>query len=177
MYYDTINAVGIDHLHQVRQARPNISLPKSPTPEDLLSVGIVKVTDSVPTNPDSTRVIGKTVELIDGKYTVVYSYEPIPFAEQFAKKKKVVEEEIVKLIQSKVDEYNDANGLSYKDIYSCALYKDTTGYTHAQFCTNIWAWQTSVWEYLRQVQTDILAGARTEPMLIDLMEELPKFTG
>lgn len=92
---------------------------------------------------------------------------------EIAHKKREVEEAISSLIQSKVDEYNLANSLAFKDIYSCGLYRDMTGYTHQAFCIAVWDWQTSVWEYARQALSEIISGARTEPTVEEFIAELP----
>ncbi len=68
------------------------------------------------------------------------------------KVKLTIEElQIEQLIQSKVNEYNEANGTSFKSIDSCAKYIIMTSYKHYDFCCNIIAWQTEVWEKFREL--------------------------
>lgn len=96
----------------------------------------------------------------------------IDMNEEIAYKREKIELAINNLIQSKVDEYNVANSLSFKDIYSCAMYRTTDGYTHQPFCIAIWNWQTSVWEYARQVLSDVLNELRVAPTVDELLTEI-----
>ena len=82
---------------------------------------------------------------------------------------------IENLIQSKVDDYNEEHSLSFANIDSCTKYTLTPEYSHYQFCVDVIKWQTSVWEYARQVQTDVMNGTRTMPLLEELLAELPVF--
>lgn len=93
-------------------------------------------------------------------------------ASQQVKKQREIESRVSMLIQEKVDAYNKANMLSFKDIYTCALYRTVNGYTHQAFCIAIWNWQTSVWEYLRQELEKVLSNARTEPTIEELVDEI-----
>lgn len=95
--------------------------------------------------------------------------EVLPTAED---RRKVIEDEIVKLIQSKVDEYNVANDLSFKDVYRCRDYKDEQGYTHQAFCQSVWSWNVEVWEYARQELVNVLGGTRSEPTASDFIAEI-----
>ena len=99
---------------------------------------------------------------------------PAPTADE---RKKLIEISIMGHIQSRVDEYNAAHGLSFRDVYSCALYARDNGYTHQQFCLDVWAWNVAVWEHARSVLADVLDGIRSEPTAQELIAELPSYSG
>jgi len=60
-------------------------------------------------------------------------------------------------IQSKVDEYNVANGLAFTNVHSCANYKDSLTYSHAPFCKRVWDWNERVWDTVRDYQATATA--------------------
>ena len=64
---------------------------------------------------------------------------------------KLGESIVNRYIQSIVDVYNKEHGLSFKDVHSCANYKDMENYTHRQFCIDIWNFNVQVWEEVRNV--------------------------
>lgn len=61
---------------------------------------------------------------------------------------------INKRIQKEVDEYNLANGTVFTNVHNCASYKDSTGYTHKDFCLSVWNWNVAVWEYVRAIDVN-----------------------
>lgn len=79
------------------------------------------------------------------------------------------------LIQGEITKYNEANLVAFKDIDACAKYTTTPTYTHYQFCVDVIAWQTNVWETARSIQADVLAGTRPLPTLEEFVAELPVF--
>jgi len=118
---------------------------------------------------------GKTV-------TVATDLEPAPTAEQIALGEAVLmkrqgEQLAEALIQAQVEAYNAAHGLSFRDVYSCDIYADKTGYPHQQFCADITDWNWRVWSATRATQADILAGNRTIPTEAEFIAELPIYTG
>jgi len=72
-------------------------------------------------------------------------------------------------IQSAVDEYNKLHGLTYKDVHSCGNYRHDIGYTHQEFCANVWAWNVAVWEKCRE-----LLAIGEELTAEELIAQLPK---
>jgi len=81
------------------------------------------------------------------------------------------------LIQARVDTYNEAQGVLFKNVDACAKYLNTPTYTHYQFCNDVIVWQTDVWEAARTIQTDVVAGNRTMPTVDGLLAELPVYGG
>lgn len=90
--------------------------------------------------------------------------------------KKVCEVAILAHIQSKVDEYNQANGLSLTDVYRCEQYARTTGYTHQAFCQAVWEWNVAVWEEVRSLLAQAIAGQIVITGPADAISRLPAFT-
>jgi len=80
-------------------------------------------------------------------------------------------------IQSKISEYNKINGTAFTNVHHCANYKDAVGYTHRQFCSDVWVWNVQVWETARGVQTEVISGARQIPTDEELITLLPEYTG
>lgn len=79
-------------------------------------------------------------------------------------------------IQKEVDDYNKANGLQFRDVHSCANYKDNTDYAHQGFCLSVWNWNVAVWETARMIQASVFAGTRGLPAKDEFLAELPVFT-
>jgi len=75
-------------------------------------------------------------------------------------------------IQAEVDKYNEANGTKFTDVHNCSNYKDATGYTHQQFCIEVWSWNVAVWEKARISQATAVASGLTAEEFLAL---LPKF--
>lgn len=83
MYYDITNSVELEGLKKVREARPNISLPKDPTEQQLLEIGIAVVVDTIFDIPLGSKYAGSSVQLLDDVYTRVYTYTALT-AEEIA---------------------------------------------------------------------------------------------
>lgn len=96
---------------------------------------------------------------------------------EFAYFKEAIEEDIAHLIYGKVDEYNQANSVAFKDIYACAFYRDMMDYTHQPFCASVWEWQTRVWEFARSELAKMKDGTREIPTTEEFIAELPAYTG
>ncbi|MFT7880824.1 MAG: hypothetical protein ABXS91_10570 [Sulfurimonas sp.] len=81
-----------------------------------------------------------------------------------------------KHIQDVIEAYNQAHGLSFKDAHSCANYMGVDGYTHQQFCIDIWAFNVQVWEEVRNV---ILPGIdfTNPPTEAEFIAMLPAYHG
>jgi hypothetical protein len=79
-------------------------------------------------------------------------------------------------IQSKIDDYNNANGLKLADVNSLMKYTIDNTYTHYPFCMGMIQWNIQVWETARAIQTEVLAGNRDEPTPEELLAELPELT-
>lgn len=79
-------------------------------------------------------------------------------------------------IQSVIDAYNDAHSLSFRDVHSCANYKDMTGYTHQQFCIDVWNFNVAVWEELRNVIMPSIDFANP-PTEAEFISMLPVYNG
>ena len=78
-------------------------------------------------------------------------------------------------IQAQVDAYNDANGLVFTDVKSCALYAQMPSYSHQPFCAAVWDWNVQVWESARAALTQALAGEITITGPDDAIALLPAF--
>jgi hypothetical protein len=79
-------------------------------------------------------------------------------------------------IQSKIDDYNNANGVMFANINSIMKYTIDNTYTHFAFCNSIILWNIDVWETARAIQQDVLSGNRDEPTTEELLAELPELT-
>jgi hypothetical protein len=98
-------------------------------------------------------------------------------AEAFRALKEVGEVLVTNLIQQRVDTYNAAHGLVFESAHSCSNYRDIAGYTHRQFCDDIWLWNVAVWEAARAIMYAVVIGARTAPSEAELLAELPAYEG
>jgi len=116
----------------------------------------------------------KITYVIEGeKVNKVYELVDIPTAELIIKKNNTVVKTIDNLIHIAIVDYNTANGTDFTGVNSLPKFVIVPTYSHNAFCTSMVEWVAKVWDYVRQVQIDILAGARTEPTLEALLEELP----
>lgn len=97
-------------------------------------------------------------------------------AEYQESKIKEVTTTIDTLIQSKIDEYNKANGVMFADINSIFKYTADINYTHYNFCNAITLWNIAVWEKARTIQVEVFLGNRGEPTTEELLAELPVLT-
>ena len=75
-------------------------------------------------------------------------------------------------IQVEVDKYNEANVTKFSDVHSCANYKDNVGYTHQQFCTDVWEFNVQVWEAGRLGMEQAITEDWDE---VQLIESLPNY--
>lgn len=55
-------------------------------------------------------------------------------------------------IQSKIDEYNEANGTAFTNVHNCESYSRVTSYIHQSWCLQVWTWSVNVWEAVRAYQ-------------------------
>ena len=104
---------------------------------------------------------------------VVFASTPVTEAEKVA----IAELATNEHIDAPIAKYNATNLTNFGGIHNCANYKDTAGYTHKQFCTDVWQFNVDVWEIARQIQIDSLTGVIPEPTLEEFMEMLPVYSG
>lgn len=106
-----------------------------------------------------------------------YPAEDIPAEEILTKQITEAIGLIGQLVQDKVNEYNTAHNLALQDVYRCEAYSHATGYTHQQFCTDIWAWNVSLWEAARSIQEQVVSGEISMPSTETFLDMLPEYTG
>lgn len=131
-------------------------------------LGLIPIVGDTPSYDRENQKISMSYEITPNLITRVFTIEDLPIEI----KRKNIENKIADHIHSKVEEYNSANALAFKDVYSCGLYKDMTGYTHQAFCIAVWDWQTSVWEYARAELIKVMNGTRSEPTAADFITEI-----
>ena len=95
----------------------------------------------------------------------------------FAKKQEQAEAMIEHYIMAPIHAYNAEHNTKFASVHSCANYARVDGYTHQEFCSNVWLWSVQVWESARQILHDIMTGQRTEPTPEEFLAELPEFLG
>lgn len=78
--------------------------------------------------------VGKSIEMIDAERMALITRAEIMVNTH---------------IQKVVDDYNTSHLVSFRDVHSCANYQTVTGYTHQQFCVDVWAFNVNVWEVVR----------------------------
>jgi hypothetical protein len=145
---------------------------QAPTDADIIEAGLLPA-DPVPEL--GTNEKHGALQLINGR--VVVPVVLMTLAEIIARDKWLAEQAITAHIQSRVETYNEAHGLSFRDVYSCDVYADKTGYPHQQFCADITDWNWRVWDAARQILAEVLAGNRTAPSVQELIAELPAYGG
>jgi hypothetical protein len=127
-------------------------------------------------NSDTHRISGNTYTVEVDKVVKTYSAVEIPEEELIAKKVNVFTKTIDSYIQSKIDEYNKANGVMFANVNSIMKYTINADYTHYPFCMAIVQWNIDVWESARAIQSNVLNGNRPEPTTEELLSELPELT-
>ncbi len=157
MYYDIANSKEINHINLVRKARPNISLPKTPTEEQLLEIGIATVAIPDFTDFATKKITSQSVELINSVYTLVYQTEDIPLEEIIASKRKQAEDAVQSHITTTVKKLN------YDDENSIAKYL-VEGNEYYEECKALSLWIGLVWKTTNQ---------STATTLEELIGELP----
>ncbi len=80
-------------------------------------------------------------------------------------------------IQEQVDRYNLDNEVAFTNAHNCADYKDMAGYTHQQFCIDIWAFNVEVFEAARGMQDTVLSGIPPIPTEAEFKALLPVYIG
>lgn len=161
-------------------------------PFDLTETGMIGPGFSAPTIKSTIHTL-ETVDSIPSDWAggdYAYDGEWTLTAQGTAKKateiaqaqnalKTACEKAIVDHIQAQVDIYNQANGLVFSDVKSCALYGQIAGYSHQPFCQAVWLWSVNVWETARAALTQALSGEIVITSPDDVIALLPlfEFTG
>jgi len=117
-----------------------------------------------------------TIDDINKTVTVSKEVVPLPLNEIISILKKKGERLTTIHIQNVVEAYNTAHDLSFRDVHSCANYKDAVGYTHQQFCIDVWNFNIQVWETLRNT---IMPGIdfANPPTEAEFIAMLPVYNG
>ncbi|MDX1728134.1 MAG: hypothetical protein R3203_10175 [Pseudoalteromonas tetraodonis] len=76
-------------------------------------------------------------------------------------------------IQSEIDAYNKANGISYASIDSFTRYIYDINDPHYPESKSFLDWASACWTYARQEQDKLIAGTRTLPTDAEFIAELP----
>ena len=84
-----------------------------------------------------------------------------------------LENAITNHIQSKIEAYNEANGLAFANIDSLQKYTVSEDYPHLPFINAVLLWNIAVWEHARGVMKNVLEGNRALPTVEELLAELP----
>lgn len=79
---------------------------------------------------------------------------------------------IDKTIQNEIMSYNVANNIALASVHNAESYSRVSGYTHADFCGQVWLWSVSLWEHMRAWQGTLV----TLPTILEVqakIDELP----
>lgn len=142
------------------------------TVEHLAELGLLPAAEP-PTLAEGQKY--DTPQLVDGVVSIVTIDQTA--TELLSTLKHIGELAVITYLQERVSIYNEAHGLVFQDVHACANYKDVIGYTHKQFCEDVWAWNVAVWEEARLILADIVAGERLVPTIEGLIAELPMYEG
>ncbi len=123
--------------------------------------------------PNSTVILDGNVLVYSDAITQV-DVDAIAKKIEFDTVKGGLEQAISDHIHSKIDEYNKANNLSFKDIDSLVKYTRIKTYSHYRFVIKALTWNVKVWEFARQVMDDVIAGKMAIPTKQELIDALPK---
>lgn len=80
-------------------------------------------------------------------------------------------------IQEPINSYNNTHGTKFGSVHNCANYKDSAGYTHKQFCMDVWLFNVEVWEAARAMQETVLSGIPPIPTEAEFKALLPIYVG
>lgn len=108
---------------------------------------------------------------------VFYPAEDLPEAEILERRIQKVTAAVTSLVHSQVAAYNQAHGIAFENVHNCESYSRAEGYTHRQFCLDVWAWNVAVWEAARAILADVESGDRSMPTVAELLAELPVYEG
>lgn len=108
---------------------------------------------------------------------VFYPAEDISEAEILQRRIHEASGAVTTLIQSQVDAYNQAHGLAFDSVHNCESYSRVDGYTHQQFCIDVWNWNVAAWEAARAILADVEAGERDMPTVAEFLADLPVYEG
>lgn len=125
-------------------------------------------------NREEVWILDIGVDVPDG-----WTTEPRPFSQEEILRQKMKEaaDTVAKIIQDRVDAYNEAHGLAFSDVHNCESYSRVTTYSHRQFCEDVWLWNVEMWETARAIQGEVVAGQMQIPTAEEFIAMLPEYTG
>ena len=162
-------------ITKYNQSRKDFGVGVNSDEQTCIDKGYYPLIDDAPNPTSVQRINGSTYEIDEATKTVtkVYTVVDKTVSELMNEKNQLVMTAIDNHIQAEIVAYNEANGVAFVDVNAVAKYVTVTTYTHNAFCVSMVNWVASVWDYVRGVQAEIIAGTRTEPSLDELMLELP----
>ena len=151
---------------------PNISLPMTPTKEQLESQGLFEVQDVGSPVVDYTQVAEEvTPTLQDGVWTKTWNVRAATETEQTAAKEKI-KNGIVEATQRRLDQFAQTRG--YDGILSASTYATSTVpkfQIEGQYCVEA---RDATWNKLYEMLAEVEAGTRPMPnSFADVEPELP----
>lgn len=166
MYYDLTNNTELKNRKELKFSRPNIGFTEKPTDEELAKHGVAKIVYNHVSPTEYQTVEAQSLEIINGVPTANYILIDKPLAEVMEIKRKTVANAIQNMLNT------SAKSRGYDSIISECSYATSSGAFGAEAQVTV-DWRGSVWNYVFQVEADVLAGTRIEPTLDELLAELP----
>lgn len=124
------------------------------------------IEDNQPIITDTQRISGKSYEIQGDKVLVIYTIEDIPVEEIQAKLQKELEIGIQNYINEQVQSkgYDNENSIAKYLVDTNPFYEE---------CKTISVWIGNVWIKTHEIQSEVNAGTRPIPSLVEIIAELP----
>lgn len=157
MYYNTANS-GLIDKQMIKQVLTNVSLPSSPTNEQLAELGFLKVVRHTVTPNEYQYVVVSDLELVDGVPTITETLADTPIEVIAAKLKTQIEEAVQRHITSVCVErgYDNENSIAKY------LVEGNRFYTEARALS---LWIGEVWARLVEVSSELTVDSTPESVI------------
>jgi hypothetical protein len=161
----------------IRNEVKDVSLPQLLTDSIVAEFGFIKVVDVKPTITDTQYLGQGFIEVINDVPTMLYpvldkTTEQIQ-AEQLEAIQSLVKyftDVTTAYIEGKVQEYNKANGLAFKDIDAFTKYAVNTASVHHAIANQFIAYADAVWTAVRDYQATTTTTVPTEEEFMAVLD-------
>lgn len=75
-------------------------------------------------------------------------------------------------IEAEITNYNTQNDIALASVHNAESYSRVSGYTHQEFCSQVWLWSVSLWEHMRAWQGELVT-LPTQEEIQTKIDELP----
>jgi hypothetical protein len=160
-------------IGQLRKDNPQVSFPKTPSDDLLVSFNMIRVqpTDFPVYDPMTQRIEGAQPVFSDGQWVQAWNVVPLT-ADEIAQQQQALQESIVAQTQQRLDDFARTRG--YDGILSAATYATSTSPKFAaegQCCVEA---RDVTWARLYAILDEVEAGQRPAPNgFADIENELP----